>query len=97
MIEIDNKVYESIALAQKEVGVSETTIRRRLRDPKYPTRYIPFLHFWGRFPTQGGLPPSVGNRPQKCTGDVRRSLTELSMVTQRFVLKVKNLRALKQQ
>ncbi len=37
LIEVDNKVYESIALAQKEVGVSETTIRRRLRDPKYPT------------------------------------------------------------
>jgi hypothetical protein len=37
VIEIDNKVYESVATAQKEVGVSETTIRRRLRDPKYPT------------------------------------------------------------
>lgn len=37
MIEIHNKVYDSVAAAQKEVGVSETTIRRRLRDPKYPT------------------------------------------------------------
>jgi hypothetical protein len=37
VLEIDNKVYESVATAQKEVGVSETTIRRRLRDPKYST------------------------------------------------------------
>jgi len=37
LIEIHNKVYDSVAAAQKEVGVSETTIRRRLRDPKYPT------------------------------------------------------------
>jgi hypothetical protein len=37
LIEIDIKVYDSVAAAQKEVGVSETTIRRRLRDPKYPT------------------------------------------------------------
>jgi hypothetical protein len=37
LIEIDNKVYDSVAAAQKEVGVSETTIRRRLRDPKYST------------------------------------------------------------
>jgi hypothetical protein len=37
LIEIDNKVYDSIATAQKEVGVSETTIRRRLRDPNYST------------------------------------------------------------
>lgn len=37
LIEVDNKIYESVALAQKEVGVSETTVRRRLRDPKYPT------------------------------------------------------------
>ena len=36
LIEIHNKVYDSVAAAQKEVGVSETTIRRRLRDPKYP-------------------------------------------------------------
>ena len=36
-IEIDNKVYDSVAAAQKEVSVSETTIRRRLRDPKYST------------------------------------------------------------
>ena len=37
MVEIDKKVYDSVAAAQKEVGVSETTIRRRLRDTKYPT------------------------------------------------------------
>ena len=36
-IEIDNKVYDSVAAAQKEVDVSETTIRRRLRDPKHST------------------------------------------------------------
>ncbi len=37
LIEIDTKVYDSVAAAQKEVGVSETTVRRRLRDPKCPT------------------------------------------------------------
>ena len=37
LIEIDGKVYDSVIAAHKEVGVSETTIQRRLRDPKYPT------------------------------------------------------------
>lgn len=37
LIEIDGKVYHSVIAAQKEVGVSETTIQRRLRDSKYPT------------------------------------------------------------
>nr|YP_009106144.1 putative GIY-YIG homing endonuclease [Paradoxia multiseta]AIT94984.1 putative GIY-YIG homing endonuclease [Paradoxia multiseta] len=37
LIEIDGKVYASVIAAQKGVGVSETTIQRRLRDSKYPT------------------------------------------------------------
>lgn len=37
LIKIDNQVYDSVAAARKEIGVSETTIRRRLRDPKHPT------------------------------------------------------------
>jgi hypothetical protein len=37
LIKIVRKCNDSIATAQKEVGVSETTIRRRLRDPNYST------------------------------------------------------------
>lgn len=73
-IEINGKLYNSIAEAAKDIGISETTIRRRLRDVKFPN-YKDVRYKASLYKMKGKLYKTLDEAKKDNVGGNRQTIT----------------------